>query len=54
VARPGTRPDTVFVAFPTNRDNRAQVELVTHGRAFYRTVERFTVAARARIPREFL
>ena len=29
---PGHR---VTVAVPTNRDNRAQVELVTHGRAFY-------------------
>ena len=25
----------VSVAFPTNRDNRTHVELVTHGRAFH-------------------
>jgi hypothetical protein len=32
--RPQDTPAEVGVAFPTNRDHRAQVELVTHGRAF--------------------
>jgi len=40
------------VAFPTNRDNRAQVELVTHGRACDARSSSLQVDVRARISRE--